>query len=49
MLLFHSLIGSGYKGHTDVLAASVKKLTELENKAQSSYINLYYNRPFLAR
>lgn len=41
--------GSGYKGHTDVLAASVKKLTELENKAQSSYINLYYNRPFLAR
>lgn len=30
--------GSGYKGHADVLAPSVRDLAELEDKAQSSFL-----------
>ncbi|ESO02060.1 hypothetical protein HELRODRAFT_106435 [Helobdella robusta] len=44
-----SVTGSEYKGHTEILAPSVKKLAELEKKSQSSYINLLYMKPFLSR
>lgn len=41
--------GSGYKGHIELLAPAVKELADLEKKAQSSYINLFYLKPFLSR
>lgn len=41
--------GSGYKGHVEMLAPAVKELAELEKKAQSSYINLFYFKPFVSR
>ncbi|ELU11795.1 hypothetical protein CAPTEDRAFT_169026 [Capitella teleta] len=38
--------GSGYKGHVDILAPAVKDLADLEKRAQSSFINLMYKKPF---
>jgi len=40
--------GSGYKGHVETLAPAVKHLAALEKRAQSSYLNLVYNKPFTA-
>ncbi|KAK2162971.1 hypothetical protein LSH36_88g00023 [Paralvinella palmiformis] len=39
-------IGSGYKGHVDILAPAVKDLTQLEKRAQTSFINFKYLKPF---
>jgi len=41
--------GSGYKGHVESLAPAVKQLAALEKRAQSSYLNLIYNKPFITR
>jgi len=41
--------GSGYKGHVETLAPAVKQLATLEQRAQSSYLNLVYNKPFVSR
>ena len=38
--------GSGYKGHVEVLAPAVQELAALEKRAQSSFLNLMYNKPF---
>lgn len=39
-------MGSMYKGHVESLAPAVKELGQLEKRAQSSYINLMYMKPF---
>ena len=41
--------GGGYKGHVETLAPAVKELAALETRAQSSYLNLLYNKPFVSR
>lgn len=34
----HSVTGSSYKGHADILAPAVSELADLECKAQSSFL-----------
>lgn len=46
---FCCCLGGGYKGHVEMLAPAVKELVALEMRAQSSYINLLYNKPFVSR
>lgn len=41
--------GSGYKGHVEFLAPTVAELATLEKRAQSSFINLRYKKPFQKR
>lgn len=41
--------GSLYKGHVEFLAPAVSDLAQLEKRAQSSFINLKYRKPFAAR
>jgi ATP-dependent RNA helicase DDX1 len=41
--------GTGYKGHVEMLAPAVKELAALETRAQASYLNLVYNKPFVTR
>ncbi|CAH1779368.1 unnamed protein product [Owenia fusiformis] len=41
--------GSGYKGHVEFLAPTVKELAELEKQAQSSFIHLKFKKPFHKR
>ncbi|CAG5135712.1 unnamed protein product, partial [Candidula unifasciata] len=41
--------GSVYKGHIDLLAPTVAELTQLEKKAQTTFIDLKYKKKFAAR
>ena len=45
-MLICVLTGSGYKGHVDILAPAARELHDLEKRAQSSFLNLYHNKPF---
>ena len=41
--------GSGYKGHVEQLAPTVKELASLEKQAQTSFLNLKFKKPFMMR
>ena len=41
-----SVAGSGYKGHVEFLAPTVKELAQLEKSAQTSFIDLKYKKKF---
>ena len=41
--------GPSYEGHVAFLAPTVKELCTLEKRAQTSYITLLHQKPFLSR
>lgn len=41
--------GSGYKGHVEQLAPTVKELASLEKQAQTSFLSLKFKKPFMTR